>query len=136
MQADNKLFDDFAKVMNGLAGTVAGMGREAEASARSRAREWIGGLDFVSREEFEVVKAMAVAARDEADALKARLDALEAKQQGGVAAPLIGVILSDGLPAVSGGAAIHSFRCATACSETVTGATCSGLVLFAGQRNA
>ena len=35
MQADNKLFDDFAKVMNGLAGTVAGMGREAEASARS-----------------------------------------------------------------------------------------------------
>ena len=139
MQADNKLFDDFAKVMNGLAGTVAGMGREAEASARSRAREWIGGLDFVSREEFEVVKAMAVAARDEADALKARLDALEAKQQGG--APdrgriLIGVILSDGLPAVSGGAAIHSFRCATACSETVTGATCSGLVLFAGQRNA
>jgi BMFP domain-containing protein YqiC len=80
MQADNKLFDDFAKVMNGLAGTVAGMGREAEASARSRAREWIGGLDFVSREEFEVVKAMAVAARDEADALKARLDALEARQ--------------------------------------------------------
>lgn len=90
MQADNKLFDDFAKVMNGLAGTVAGMGREAEASARSRAREWIGGLDFVSREEFEVVKAMAVAARDEADALKARLDALEAKQQGGAAAPLAG----------------------------------------------
>jgi len=90
MQADNKLFDDFAKVMNGLAGIVAGMGREAEASARSRAREWIGGLDFVSREEFEVVKAMAVAARDEADALKARLDALEAKQQGGVAAPLTG----------------------------------------------
>ncbi|WP_314376237.1 accessory factor UbiK family protein [Sphingomonas paucimobilis] len=90
MQADNKLFDDFAKVMNGLAGTVAGMGREAEASARSRAREWIGGLDFVSREEFEVVKAMAVAARDEADALKARLDALEAKQQGGAAAPLTG----------------------------------------------
>ena len=79
MQADNKLFDDFAKVMNGLAGTVAGMGREAEASARSRAREWIGGLDFVSREEFEVAKAMAVAARDEAEALKARLDALEAR---------------------------------------------------------
>ncbi|CAM3147685.1 MULTISPECIES: accessory factor UbiK family protein [Sphingomonas] len=82
MQADNKLFDDFAKVMNGLAGTVAGMGREAEASARSRAREWIGGLDFVSREEFEVAKAMAVAARDEADALKARLDALEARLGG------------------------------------------------------
>ncbi|WP_343528405.1 accessory factor UbiK family protein [Sphingomonas sp.] len=86
MQADNKLFDDFAKVMNGLAGTVAGMGREAEASARSRAREWIGGLDFVSREEFEVAKAMAVAARDEADALKARLDALEARIGAGATA--------------------------------------------------
>ena len=86
MQADNKLFDDFAKVMNGLAGTVAGMGREAESSARTRAREWIGGLDFVSREEFEVAKAMAVAARDENDALKARLDALEAKSA--VTAPL------------------------------------------------
>lgn len=90
MQADNKLFDDFAKVMNGLAGTVAGMGREAESSARSRAREWIGGLDFVSREEFEVVKAMAVAAREEADELKARLDALEAKHQGGVTTPVTG----------------------------------------------
>ena len=53
------------------------MGREAEAATRERAREWIGGLDFVSREEFEAVKAMAAAARDEAEALKARLDKLE-----------------------------------------------------------
>jgi BMFP domain-containing protein YqiC len=79
MQSDNRLFDDLVKMMNGAAGTLAGVGREAEAGARSRAREWIGGLDFVSRDEFEVVKAMAVAARDENDALKARLDALEAK---------------------------------------------------------
>ena len=79
MQSDNRFFDDFAKLVNGAAGTVAGMGREAEASARARARDWIGGLDFVSREEFETVKAMAVAARDEADDLRARLDALEAK---------------------------------------------------------
>ena len=91
MQADNKLFDDFAKVMTGLAGTVAGMGREAEASARTRAREWIGGLDFVSREEFEVAKAMAVAARDEADALKARLDALEARLNGTTGGTIAGV---------------------------------------------
>lgn len=79
MQTENRLFDDFAKVMNGIAGTVAGMGREAEAGARARARDWIGGLDFVSRDEFEAVKAMAVAARDEADALRARLEALEAR---------------------------------------------------------
>lgn len=79
MQTQNKIFDDLAKMVNGAAGTIAGMGREAEAGARERAREWIGGLDFVSRDEFEAVKAIAVAARDEADALKARLDALEGK---------------------------------------------------------
>jgi BMFP domain-containing protein YqiC len=82
MQTENRLFDDMVKLMNGAAGTLAGVGREAEAGARSRAREWIGGLDFVSRDEFEVVKAMAVAARDENDALRARLDALEAKHAG------------------------------------------------------
>ena len=66
-------------MLNGAAGTLAGVGREAEAGARARAKEWIGGLDFVSRDEFEAVKAMAAAARDDADALRARLDALEAK---------------------------------------------------------
>lgn len=79
MQADNKMFDDFVKFVNGAAGTLAGVGREAEAGARSKAKEWIGGLDFVARDEFEAVKAMAAAARDEADVLRARLDALEAK---------------------------------------------------------
>lgn len=79
MQSDNRMFDDFVRLMNGAAGTFAGMGREAEASMRTRAREWIGGLDFVSRDEFDTVKAMAIAARDEADALRARLDALEAR---------------------------------------------------------
>jgi BMFP domain-containing protein YqiC len=77
MQTDNKIFDDLAKFVNGAAGTIAGMSREAEASARSKAKDWIGGLDFVSREEFEAVKAMAAAARDEVDALKARLDATD-----------------------------------------------------------
>jgi BMFP domain-containing protein YqiC len=79
MQSQNRLFDDFVKVMNGAAGTIAGMTREAQAAAQDRAREWIGGLDLVSREEFEAVKAMAVAAREENEALKARLDALEGK---------------------------------------------------------
>lgn len=79
MQTENRVFDDFVKFMNGAAGTLAGMGREAESATRQRAREWIGGMDFVSRDEFEAVKAMAAAARDEADALKLRLDALEAK---------------------------------------------------------
>lgn len=82
MQSENRLFDDLAKLVNGAAGTLAGVGREAQSGARERAREWIGGLDFVSRDEVEAVKAMAVAARDEADALRARLDALEARQNG------------------------------------------------------
>ena len=77
MQSQNRLFDDFVKVMNGAAGTIAGMTREAQAAMQERAREWIGGLDLVSREEFEAVKAMAAAAREENEALKARLDALE-----------------------------------------------------------
>ena len=75
MQSDNKIFDDFAKFVNGAAGTVAGMTREAEAGFRERLKDWIGGLDFVSRDEFEVVKAMAADARSEVEALKAQLAA-------------------------------------------------------------
>ena len=78
MQSENRLFDDFVKVMNGAAGTLAGMTREAEGAMRERMREWVGGLDMVSRDEFEAVKAIAVAAREENQALKARLEALEA----------------------------------------------------------
>nr|AGU09738.1 Membrane fusogenic activity [uncultured organism] len=90
MQSENRMFDDIVKVLNGAAGTLAGVGREAGSGARERAREWLGGLDFVSREEFDAVKTMAAAARDENDVLKARLDALEAKfaAQSTVNAPL------------------------------------------------
>ena len=83
MQSQNRLLDDLAKVLNGAAGTFAGMGREAEAGLRERAREWIGGLDLVNRDEFEAVKAMAVAARDENDRLRARLEMLEARLEAG-----------------------------------------------------
>jgi BMFP domain-containing protein YqiC len=78
MQSENRLFDDFVKVMNGAAGTLAGMGREAEGAFRDRMREWVGGLDMVSREEFEAMKAIAIAAREESAALKSRVEALEA----------------------------------------------------------
>ena len=50
MQSENRLFDDFVKVMNGAAGTIAGMTREAEGAMLQRMREWIGGLEIVSRE--------------------------------------------------------------------------------------
>ena len=77
MQSENRLFDDFVKMMNGVAGTMAGMGREAEGSMREKMREWVGGMDFVGRDEFEAVKAMAAAARDENEALQARIAVLE-----------------------------------------------------------
>jgi BMFP domain-containing protein YqiC len=77
MQSENRLFDDFVKVMNGAAGTIAGMGREAEGAFRDRMRDWVGGLDMVSREEFEAMKAIAIAAREESAALKSRVEALE-----------------------------------------------------------
>jgi BMFP domain-containing protein YqiC len=83
MQSENKFFEDLVKLLNGAAGTVAGVARESEAAFKERAREWIGGLDFVSRDEFEAVKAMAAAARDDVDALKTRLAALEGKKGAG-----------------------------------------------------
>src|SRR3569623_1796084 len=91
MQSEIRMFDDFVKMVNGFAGTFAGMGREAEASAREKMREWMAGSDFVGRDEFEAVKAMAAAARDENEILKARLAALEAK----VAGPAEGEIVAS-----------------------------------------
>lgn len=85
MQSDNRIFDDFVKFVNGAAGTMAGMAREGESAARERFKSFVGGMDFVARDEFEAVKAMAVAARDENDALRARIDALEAALAGGAA---------------------------------------------------
>ena len=46
MQSENRIFDDLVKFVNGAAGTIAGMGREAEAATRERAKEWLGGLDL------------------------------------------------------------------------------------------
>jgi BMFP domain-containing protein YqiC len=79
MQSENPLIADFVKLMNSAAGTLAGMGREARDSAREHFKEAMGGMDFVSREEFDAVKDMAVRAREENEALKERLVALEAK---------------------------------------------------------
>jgi len=79
MQSQNPIIADLVKLANSAAGTMAGMSREARESARERMREAFGGIDFVSREEFETVKAMAQKAREQADALEARLAALEAK---------------------------------------------------------
>ncbi len=90
MQSQNRLFDDFVKVMNGAAGTIAGMTREAQSAMQERMREWIGGLDLVSREEFDAVKGMAAAAREESQALKLRVEALDAAVAGATTKPAAG----------------------------------------------
>ncbi len=82
MQSQNPLIADFVKLANSAAGTFAGMTREARESTRERLREAMGGLDFVSREEFDAVKDMAAKAREENDKLSARIAALEAKHSG------------------------------------------------------
>ncbi len=78
MQSENPLIADFVKLLNSAAGTVAGLGREAGETMRERAKEAFGGLDFVSREEFDAVKDLAASAREEIEALKARIADLEA----------------------------------------------------------
>lgn len=77
MQSENPMISDFVKLLNSAAGTIAGMGREAGEQAREKVREAFGGMDFVSREEFDAVKQMAAAAREEVEALKLRIAALE-----------------------------------------------------------
>ncbi len=79
MQSQNPLIADFVKLANSAAGTFAGMTREAREGARERMKEAMGGLDFVGREEFDAVKAMAAKAREENEALQVRIAALEAK---------------------------------------------------------
>jgi BMFP domain-containing protein YqiC len=79
MQSENPIIADFVKLANSAAGTLAGMTREARDSARERMKEALGGMDFVTREEFDAVKQMAATAREKVDALEARLAALENK---------------------------------------------------------
>lgn len=81
MQSQNPLIADFVKLANSAAGTFAGMTREARESTREKLKEAMGGLDFVSREEFDAVKDMAAKAREENDKLAERLAVLEAKSK-------------------------------------------------------
>lgn len=75
----SRIFDEFAKLMTDAAGAAQGMKREAETMFHSQADRVLNGLDLVKREEFEAVREMAIKARDENDALKARIEALEAQ---------------------------------------------------------
>ncbi|MGE0052737.1 MAG: accessory factor UbiK family protein [Hyphomicrobium sp.] len=81
-QTSNRLFDDLAKMMTDAAGAAEGMKKEVESMMKAQAERFMNSMDVVKREEFEVVKAMAQKAREENEALKARLAELEAKLAG------------------------------------------------------
>jgi BMFP domain-containing protein YqiC len=87
-QTSNRFFDEIARLMNDAAGVAQGLRREVETLFRSQAERWLADLDLVKREEFEAVREMAKLAREENEALKARVATLEAKLgQGGGAPP-------------------------------------------------
>ena len=82
-QTNNRFFDEVAKLMNDAAGVAGGVRREFDTMMRAQAERILRDLDLVQREEFEAVKDMARLAREENEALKARIAALEAKLQTG-----------------------------------------------------
>jgi len=75
----NRLLDELAKLMTDAAGAAQGVRREVETGMRSQLERLINSMDLVKREEFEAVRDMAIKAREENDALSARLDAIEQK---------------------------------------------------------
>jgi BMFP domain-containing protein YqiC len=79
MQSQNRFFDDLARVANGAVGALSGVRADIEARIRDQLERVLAGMDLVSREEFEAVKAMAAKARDEQEELLRRIAALESQ---------------------------------------------------------
>ena len=82
MTTQNKFFDDISKLMTNAMGVAQGAKSEAETAMKGWIDRWLADRDFVTREEFEAVREMAIKARTENAELKARLDALAAGRQG------------------------------------------------------
>ncbi|GFE63363.1 accessory factor UbiK family protein [Litoreibacter roseus] len=76
MQTRNKFFDDMSQLMTNAMGVAQGAKSEAEGAMKGMLDRWLADRDFVTREEFDAVRAMAQKAREENEALKARLDEL------------------------------------------------------------
>ncbi|MEE8500246.1 MAG: accessory factor UbiK family protein [Kiloniellales bacterium] len=87
MQTQNRLLDDLARVATSALGVAAGMRAELEARLRDQFERVLSGMDLVTREEFDAVKAMAAKARAEQEDLAARLAALEAAPKAPAKAP-------------------------------------------------
>jgi BMFP domain-containing protein YqiC len=82
-QTNNRILDDFSKLMTDAAGAAQGMKREVETLVKGQAERFLRDMDVVPREDFEAVKAMAQKAREDNEALAARVAALEALVKGG-----------------------------------------------------
>ena len=81
MQTKGKIFDDLSQLMTNAMGVAQGAKQEAETAVSSMLDRWLAERDFVTREEFDAVRAMAQKAREENEALSARLEALEKKKK-------------------------------------------------------
>ncbi|MGY3076486.1 BMFP domain-containing protein YqiC [Bradyrhizobium sp. LM6.10] len=81
-QTNNRFFDEIGRLMNDAAGAAQGVKREVDTVLRTQAEKFLRDMDLVKREEFEAVKDMARLAREENEALKARIVALETKLGG------------------------------------------------------
>ena len=79
MQSRNRIFDDVSQLMTNAMGVAQGARDEAETAMKGLMDRWLADRDFVTREEFDAVRAMAQKAREENEALKARIAALEEK---------------------------------------------------------
>ncbi|MCB1352830.1 MAG: accessory factor UbiK family protein [Rhodobacteraceae bacterium] len=77
MQTRNKVFDDMAQLFSNAMGVAQGAKAEAETALKSMLDRWLADRDFVTRDEFDAVRAMAQKAREENEALKARIEQLE-----------------------------------------------------------
>ena len=80
MKTRNKFFDDVSQMMTNAMGVAQGAKEEAENAMKGMMDRWLADRDFVTREEFDAVRAMAQKAREENEALKARLDAIVANK--------------------------------------------------------
>ncbi|MCO4848177.1 MAG: BMFP domain-containing protein YqiC [Yoonia sp.] len=80
MQTRNKILDDFSQLMTNAMGVAQGAKDEAGTAVSGMMDRWLADRDFVTREEFDAVRAMAQKAREENASLSARLEALEAKK--------------------------------------------------------
>ena len=81
IQSRNKILDDVSQLMTNAMGVAQGAREEAENAVKSIIDRWLADHDFVTREEFDAVKAMAQKAREENESLKMRVDALEKKRK-------------------------------------------------------